>query len=107
MILAVKGSIYIGFSLQIGNRAQIATELTVAVGFIAAALVALWVAAWIVPVSIVAHGIWDYARHQGSKLPSVPIKLVAIPLWYPILRRIRRGGGGVLRGYVEPACLNA
>jgi hypothetical protein len=69
--------------LQKGNRTQIATEVTVATGFFTAALAALWITPWIVPVAYVAHGIWDYAHHQGSKLASVPVKLVAIPLWYP------------------------
>jgi hypothetical protein len=35
VLLAACGAIYIGFSLQKGNLAQIATELTVATGFIA------------------------------------------------------------------------
>jgi hypothetical protein len=83
MILAVMGAMYIGFGLQKGNRTQIATEVTVATGFFTAALAALWITPWIVPVAYVAHGIWDYAHHQGSKLASVPVKLVAIPLWYP------------------------
>ncbi len=83
VLLAACGAIYIGFSLQKGNLAQIATELTVATGFIAAALAGLWVTPWIVPVAWAAHGIWDYAHHQGSKLASIPSRLVPIPLWYP------------------------
>jgi hypothetical protein len=83
MILAAMGAIYIGFGLQKGSRAQIATELTVGTGFFTAALAALWVTPWIVPVAYVAHGVWDYAHHQGSKLSSVPSRLVAIPLWNP------------------------
>jgi hypothetical protein len=85
VLIAVAGAIYIGFSLQKGNLAQIATELTVATGFIAAALAGLWVTPWILPVAWAAHGIWDYAHHQGSKLASVPSRLAAIPLWYPPL----------------------
>ena len=83
VLLAACGAIYIGFSLQKGNLAQIATELTVATGFIAAALAGLWVTPWIVPAAWAAHGIWDYAHHQGSKLASIPSRLVSIPLWYP------------------------
>ncbi|MGH6834228.1 MAG: DUF6010 family protein [Methylocella sp.] len=83
VLLAVMGAIYIGFSLQKGNRAQIATELTVATGFFVAALAGLWVIPWILPVAWAAHGIWDYAHHRGSKLASIPSRLVAIPLWYP------------------------
>ncbi len=83
VLLAVTGAIYLGFSLQTGTRSQIATELTVALGFFGAALVGLWVTPWIVPVAYAAHGIWDYEHHQGSKPASIPLKLVAIPLWYP------------------------
>jgi hypothetical protein len=45
-----------------GTRAQIATELTVALGFLAAALAGLSVIPWIVPVAYAAHGIWDYVQ---------------------------------------------
>lgn len=83
VILAMMGAIYLGFSLQTGTRSQIATELTVATGFFAAALAGLWVTPWILPVAWAAHGIWDYAHHQGSRLASIPSKLVAIPLWWP------------------------
>jgi hypothetical protein len=83
LLLAVIGAIYIGFSLQKGNRFQIVTELTVAPGFFAAALVGLWVTPWIVPVAYAVHGIWDYAHHRGSRLASMPSRLVPIPLGYP------------------------
>jgi hypothetical protein len=87
---------------------QIATELTVGTGFFTAALVALLVTPWIVPVAYVAHGVWDYAHHQGSKLSSVPPRLVAIPLWYPSFCAVYDWvGGGGLGGDVEPAGLNA
>jgi hypothetical protein len=75
-------------------------------GIHCAALAGLWVTPWIVPVAWAAHGIWDYAHHQSSRLASIPSRLVAIPLWWPILRLRRLGGGGVLGGYVGPACLN-
>ena len=99
--------IYIGFSLQKGNRFPIVTELTDALGFFAAALVGLWVTPWIVPVAYAAHGIWDYAHHRGSRLASMPSRLVTIPLWYPPFCAFADGvGGGILGGYVEPAGLN-
>ena len=83
LLLACMGAIYAGFALQKGNLSQIAAE---AGGFIvcfAGALVALWASAWVVPFSYVAHGIWDYAHHEGSKLAPKSWKFVAIPLWYP------------------------
>jgi hypothetical protein len=68
VLLAVTGAIYIGFSLQKGNRVQIATELTVATGFFAAALAGLWVTPWIVPVLMprMEFGIMRTTRVQGS-----------------------------------------
>jgi hypothetical protein len=85
VLLAGCGAIYIGFGLQKGNQSQIATEISVAVGFISAALGGLWVSAWLVPFGWAAHGIWDYAHHEGSRLASKFWKLVAIPAWYPPL----------------------
>jgi hypothetical protein len=45
------GAIYIGFGLQTGNQSQIATEVSVAIGFISAALGGLWISAWLVPLA--------------------------------------------------------
>jgi hypothetical protein len=106
VLLAVIGAIYIGFSLQKGTRAHIATELTVAAGFIAAALAGLWVTPRIVPVAWAAHGIWDYAHHQGSRLASIPSRLVAIPLWYPPFCAVADWVAAASLA-AEPACLNA
>jgi hypothetical protein len=85
VLLAGCGAIYIGFGLQTGNQSQIATEISVAIGFISAALGGLWISAWLVPFGWAAHGIWDYAHHEGSKLAPKSRKLVAIPAWYPPL----------------------
>jgi len=76
MLLAVIGAIYIGFGLQTGTRTQIITEWSVAFGFFAAALASLWLTPWIIPAALVAHGFWDYAHHQNSRLAP-------IPSWYP------------------------
>ena len=77
---AVIGAIYVGLGLQKGNRPQIATEISAAAGFIAAALAALWVSAWIAPVAYAVHGIWDYAHHEDARIAPRPWKLVAIPV---------------------------
>jgi hypothetical protein len=52
--------------------------MTVALGFFAAAMVGLWLTPWIVPAALLAHGFWDYAHHQKSRLAP-------IPSWYPPL----------------------
>ena len=85
MLLGCCGAIYIGFGLQTGNQSQIATEISVAIGFISAALGGLWISAWLVPFGWATHGIWDYAHHEGSKLAPKSRKFVAIPAWYPPL----------------------
>ena len=82
VLLAVIGAIYIGFGQQQGSRRQIATELTAAIVFIAAALAAIWSTPWIIPFAYVVHGIWNYAHLQGLKLASLYSKFV-IPAWYP------------------------
>ncbi|MGB6176775.1 MAG: hypothetical protein WBF43_10680 [Methylocella sp.] len=105
-VAAVIGAIYIGFSLQKGDRVQIATELTVATGLFAAALAGIWVTPWILPVALAAHGIRNYARHQGLMLASIPSKLVAIPLWHPPFCVVA-GRVAAASLAVEPACLNA
>lgn len=83
LLLAVMGAIYAGFALQKGSVSQIAAEVAAATGFFAGALAALWVSAWVVPFAYTAHGIWDYAHHEGSKLAPRAWKFVVIPGWYP------------------------
>ena len=83
LLLAVMGAIYAGFALQKGNLSQIATEVAAATGFFVGALAALWVNPWVVTFAYIAHGIWDYAHHEGSKLAPGSWKFVVIPAWYP------------------------
>jgi hypothetical protein len=83
VFLAAAGAVYIGFGLQKGNQSQMATEILVGVGFIAAALAGLWVSAWIIPIALAAHGVWDYAHHQNSKLKFKSWRFVAVPVWWP------------------------
>jgi 4-amino-4-deoxy-L-arabinose transferase-like glycosyltransferase len=84
VFLAAACAVYIGFGLQKGNQSQMATEILAGAGFFAAALAGLWVSAWIVPIALAAHGIWDYAHHQNSKLTFKSCKswrFVAVPAW--------------------------
>lgn len=83
VLLACMGAIYAGFALQKGNLSQIAAEAGAAIVCFAGALAALWMSAWVVPFACIAHGIWDYAHHEGSKLTSKSWRFVVIPLWYP------------------------
>jgi hypothetical protein len=82
LLLACMGAIYAGFALQKGNLSQIAAEAGGAIACFAGALAALWVSAWVVPFAYIAHGIWDYAHHEGSKLALKSWKFTVIPRWY-------------------------
>lgn len=75
-IVAVVGAIYVGFALQRGDVKQIAIEIVVAMAFLLAALVGMWLNPWAVPAAYVLHGAWDFAHHRNSPL-------VSIPVWYP------------------------
>jgi len=76
MLLAVIGAIYVGFALQRGSTPQIVVEIMVASGFMAVALLGLWVNQWAIPIGYVLHGAWDFAHHRHKRL-------VTIPSWYP------------------------
>tara|TARA_R110002124_G_scaffold133955_7_gene296581 strand:- start:3197 stop:3610 length:414 start_codon:yes stop_codon:yes gene_type:complete len=76
IIIAVIGAIYVGFALQLGSIRQIIVEIGVAILFLGAALVGIWVNPWVIPVAYVAHGLWDFAHHDHSQLTK-------IPNWYP------------------------
>jgi hypothetical protein len=83
VFLAAAGAVYIGFGLQKGNQSQTATEIVAGAGFFAAALAGLWVSAWTIPIGLAAHGVWDYAHHQNSKLTFKSWRFVAVPVWWP------------------------
>jgi hypothetical protein len=83
VLLAMMGAIYAGFGLQEGNSSQILAEVAGAIGCFVGSLAALWLSAWVVPFAYTAHGIWDYAHHEGSKLAPGSWKFVVIPAWYP------------------------
>lgn len=83
LLLACMGAIYAGFALQKGDLSQIAAEVAGAAVCFVGALAALWASAWVVPFAYLAHGIWDYAHHEGSNLAPRPWKFVVIPAWYP------------------------
>jgi len=85
VILAMMGAIYAGFGLQKGNLSQIVAEVAAAIACFVGSLAALWVSAWVVPIAYIAHGIWDYAHHEGSKLALRSWRFVVIPAWYPPL----------------------
>jgi hypothetical protein len=83
VLLAVTGAIYVGFGLQKGSLSQILAEVAAAIGFFIGSLAALWVSAWVVPFAFIAHGIWDYAHHEGSKFALQSWKFTVVPRWYP------------------------
>jgi hypothetical protein len=66
-----------------GNQTQMAAETLVGSGFVGASLAGLWVSAWTIPIALAAHGVWDYAHHQNSKLIFKSWRLVAVPVWWP------------------------
>jgi hypothetical protein len=79
VLLAVTGVIYVGFGLQKGSLSQILAEVAAAIGFFIGSLAALWVSAWVVPFAFIAHGIWDYAHHEGSKFALQSWKFTVYP----------------------------
>jgi hypothetical protein len=101
------GAIYAGFGLQKGNSSQIAAEVAAATGLFVGSLAALWVSAWVVPIAYIAHGIWDYAHHEGSKFASRSWKFVVVKtrMVSSLLCPLRLGGGGNFGGHLEPANL--
>jgi hypothetical protein len=100
LLLAAIGAIYVEFGQQTGSRAQIVMELTVARGFLSAAVAGLWVTPWIVPAAYSILGILDYAHHNGARLAPHTFMVSAI------LRGLRLGGGSGFGACLELARLN-
>ena len=83
VLLALVAGIYVGFALQDGRARVLETEAGVAFGFLAAALIGLWVTAWVVPAAYGLHGLWDIAHHRRvtTALPSWYIPFCAVFDW--------------------------
>lgn len=74
VLLAMVAGIYVGFAVQDGRATALRTEGLVALAFVAAALIGLWVTVWTVPAAYALHGLWDLAHHRRIT--------TAMPAWY-------------------------
>lgn len=74
VLLAMVAGIYVGFAVQDGRASALRTEGLVALAFVAAALIGLWVTVWAVPAAYALHGLWDLAHHRRIT--------TAMPAWY-------------------------
>ena len=77
ILLGVVAGVYFGFAVMRGSNLQQQIEFNVAFLFVIAALLGLGIGAWFLPAAYLAHGLWDFAHHNGARLV-----LVSIPQWY-------------------------
>ena len=94
LIMAVIGSIYVGFALKEHNLRNRVIEIVSAMLFIVAALAGLWVSPWFIVAALILHGFWDLLHHNKSKLTK-------IPEWYiPLCCVYDWAAGGYLSYYL-------
>jgi hypothetical protein len=77
ILIGVVAGVYFGFAVMRGNNVQQQIEFNVAFLFAIAALLGFGVSPLFIPAAFLAHGLWDFAHHNGVRLG-----LVAIPQWY-------------------------
>jgi hypothetical protein len=77
ILLGVVAGVYFGFAVVRGTDLQQQIEFNVAFLFVIVALLGVGVSPWFLPAAYLAHGLWDFAHHNGVKL-----MLVLIPQWY-------------------------
>lgn len=76
LTLVFIAGIYVGFAIIHGREQAFLTEVTTAIAFSAFALVGLFFSAWLIPIALVGHAIWDLLHHQKSRMLS------EVPMWY-------------------------
>jgi hypothetical protein len=77
VLVGIIAGVYFGFAVVNGSNRQQLIELNVASAFGIAAILGSTLSPWFLPVSYLAHGAWDVAHHNSSRL-----RLVSIPQWY-------------------------
>ncbi len=77
-LLAIVAAIYVGFALNDGRPREVRTEITAAAGFVALALLGLWMTPWALLAGYVGHGVWDLLHHEHG----IPTR---VTVWYPPL----------------------
>jgi hypothetical protein len=77
VLISLIAGIYFGFAVVNGSTREQVIEFSVANGFLFAAVlgIALWPG--IIAVAYIGHAAWDFAHHNGIRLP-----LVRVPGWY-------------------------
>lgn len=76
LTLVFIAGIYVGFAIINGREQAFVSEVSIAVTFSAFGLGGLFVSAWIIPVGLVGHALWDLLHHRKSNL------LANVPIWY-------------------------
>lgn len=60
-LLSLIGAVYVGFAVAQGR--QMFLQFGVALGFMLAGLLGLWLSPWLLVAGYVAHGFWDWLHH--------------------------------------------
>lgn len=76
LTLVFIAGIYVGFAIMNGRESAFTTEASVAVTFSLLGLGGLLFSAWIIPIGLIGHAIWDMLHHRKSHL------LAEVPTWY-------------------------
>tara|TARA_R110002096_G_scaffold11544_1_gene42434 strand:+ start:247 stop:651 length:405 start_codon:yes stop_codon:yes gene_type:complete len=76
LTLVLIAGIYVGFAIMNGREKAFTTEASVAVTFSLLGLGGLLFSAWIIPIGLIGHAIWDMLHHRKSHL------LADVPTWY-------------------------
>ena len=76
LTLVFIAGIYVGFAIANGREHAFMTEASVAISFSVLALAGIAFSAWIIPIGLIAHAVWDFLHHRKSHM------LADIPEWY-------------------------
>jgi hypothetical protein len=71
-VLIVVASYYVLFAAEEASTRTLVIEIAVASGFLLLAMVGYKKSFWVVPVALVAHGVFDFFHHRLILNPGVP-----------------------------------
>lgn len=74
-LLTLIASIYVGFALVSGSKAEIIKQIAGCSFFVVLSLLGLWINWWFLVVGLFLHGFWDFLHHE-------PEGDAVVPQWY-------------------------
>ena len=88
LLMAMIGSVYVGFAISDGRTGAIMIEFVGALGFASAAMCGILVSPWFIVAALVGHACWDFLHHRPGRWATTPRWYVPYCVVYDVLAAV-------------------